>query len=71
MLCDKQGYNLATMTSILKIVVSCKELGQVVSFEGSCFGHALSKACQYASTDEKVSASLQPMFIKGAQASIQ
>jgi hypothetical protein len=35
-------------------------------FEGVCFGHALSKACQYATFNEKESFGLQLVNIKFA-----
>ena len=66
-----EGTNLGTMTQALKTVVSCDVLGQTMPFEGACFGHAMSKACQYATVDDKVSESLEPVSIKAAQASIQ
>jgi hypothetical protein len=33
------------MIPTLKLNVSCDILGLIESFQGSCFGHALSKAC--------------------------
>jgi hypothetical protein len=42
------------MTNALKHIVTCEELGMHAPFEGVCFGHALSKACQYANFDEKI-----------------
>jgi hypothetical protein len=41
------------MTTILKSIVSCDMLGLEENFQGTCFGHAFSKACQYATTKEK------------------
>jgi hypothetical protein len=41
----KDGSNLNTMTIVLKFVVNCKVLGLDENFQGSCFGHAFSKAC--------------------------
>jgi hypothetical protein len=46
-------------------------LGILTSFKGVYFGHALSKACQYAISNEKVNSSIQPMNIKCAKSSIQ
>jgi len=40
-------------------------------FEGVCFSHALSKACQYVTSNEKVNSSLQLVSVKIAQSSIQ
>jgi hypothetical protein len=42
------------MSTTLKSIVSCDILGLEESFQGTCFGHAFSKACQYATTKEKV-----------------
>ncbi len=42
-----------TMITTLKRIVSCDMLGLEESFQGICFGHAFSKACQYATTKEK------------------
>jgi len=46
--------NLQTCASALNFVVSCASLAMMEPFDGLCFGHALSKVCQYATTDEKV-----------------
>jgi hypothetical protein len=43
-------YNLNAMTYALKYVVSCESLGLEESFQGTCFGHAFSKAYQYGTT---------------------
>jgi hypothetical protein len=40
-------------------------------FDGSCFGHALSNVCQYATTYEKVAQGLSYAFIKTAQTNIK
>jgi hypothetical protein len=42
------------MIATLKLIVDCEVLGVEKSFHGTCFGHAFSKACQYATMDEKV-----------------
>lgn len=49
-----EGSNLATMTRALKNIINCDALGLSEPFQGSCFGHAMSKACQYATSDDKV-----------------
>jgi hypothetical protein len=38
-----ENENLSTMINVLKHIVSCEKLGILASFEGVCFGHALSK----------------------------
>ncbi len=48
------GSNLNIMTTTLKSIVSFDMLSLEENFQGICFGHAFSKACQYATTEEKV-----------------
>jgi hypothetical protein len=52
------------MTNALKHIITCEELGMQAPFEGVCFGHAFFKVCQYATFNEKISFSLQPVNIK-------
>jgi hypothetical protein len=47
------GYNQNVLIFVLKYVVNCETLNQE-SFNDTCFGHVFPKACQYATTDEKV-----------------
>ncbi len=49
-----KGSNLNTMTTILKSIIGCDMLGLEESFQGIYFGHEFSKACQYATIEEKV-----------------
>jgi hypothetical protein len=46
--------NFNVMISALKFVVNCESLGIKKNFQGICFGHAFSKACQYGIIEEKV-----------------
>ncbi len=66
-----EDINLSTMTNVLKHIVTCEKLGMHAPFEDVCFGHALSKACQYATFDEKISFGLQLVSIKTTQSSVQ
>jgi hypothetical protein len=66
-----EGTNLRTMVAAFRFMVTCKALKLNVPFDGSYFGHAMSKAAQYATFDEKVVANLTPMNIKSTQASLQ
>jgi hypothetical protein len=45
-----EGANLNVMITTLKFMVNHKVLGMEESFQGTCFGHAFSKACQYGTT---------------------
>jgi len=42
------------MTTVLKVVVNCESFGLKENFQGTYFGHAFSKACQYGTINEKV-----------------
>jgi hypothetical protein len=39
--------NLGNMTKILKFIISYEVLNLHAPFDGSCFGHAMSKVVQY------------------------
>jgi hypothetical protein len=56
--------NLNAMTYALKSIVSCESLGLEESFQGTCFGHAFEKACQYGTTKEKVCKNLKYVSVK-------
>jgi hypothetical protein len=62
-----EGSNINTMTIALKSIVSYEMLGLEESFQNTCFGHAFSKACQYATIDEFFCKDLQYVSIKFAQ----
>jgi hypothetical protein len=62
-----KGFNLNIKTIALNLVVSCDILGLEESYQGICFGHALSKVYQYATIDEKVCKDFRYVYIKNAQ----
>jgi hypothetical protein len=66
-----EGANLNTMTTYLKFVVNCEILGMEENFQGTCFGHAFSKACQYETVEKKVYRNLKHICIKSAQYDLQ
>jgi len=43
--CERWRSNLGAMTTTLKFVVSCDNLGLEELFRGTYFGHTMSKAC--------------------------
>ncbi len=59
------------MIGALKSIVNCESLGLEESFQGTCFGHAFSKACQYGTAWEKVCRNLKYVFIKSTQTNLQ
>lgn len=66
-----EGVNLDAMTTLLKIVVSFKSLGLEEPLQGTCFGHALLKACQYGTTNLNFVVGLHGIFIKSTQIDFQ
>ncbi len=66
-----EGSNLNTLTNALKSIIKCETLGLEESFQGTCFGHVFSKACQYATIDNKVCKNLKYVSIKYAQVDLQ
>ncbi len=62
-----EGSNLNAM----KAIVNCQPFGLEKSFQGTCFGHVFSKACQYGTAWEKVCRDLKYVSIKFVQAYIQ
>jgi hypothetical protein len=58
------------MRNVLKQIVNYEKLGILAPFEGVCFHHAFSKACQHATFDEKVSLGLQHVNTKSTQSLI-
>ena len=66
-----EGANLATLAAVLNFVVTCKPLGMIMPYDNTCFGHAISKACQYVTMDEKVCGGMLEVRISKAQATLQ
>ncbi len=66
-----EGANLNAMTTIVKFVVDCEVFGMEDSFQGTCFGHAFSKACQYGTIKKKVYENLKHISIKSTQFDLQ
>lgn len=66
-----EGSNLQTCTTILNLMVSYNMLGMFESFDGSYFGHVLSKVGQYVIMDEKIFHGLSCTSINTTQFDIQ
>jgi hypothetical protein len=49
-----EGSNLNTLINALKSIFLCSLLQLFTPFVGSCFGHAMSKAAQCATSDAKI-----------------
>jgi hypothetical protein len=55
------------MIATLKYIRSCDILSLTKKIQGSCFGHAFFKACQYASPNKEVCKGLKYVFVKTTQ----
>ncbi len=64
-----EGNNLMFMATTLHSIVDCLKLQLI--YKRTCFGHIMSKACQYATNDEKVIASLNTIYVKATQGNLQ
>jgi hypothetical protein len=64
-LCYVKDINSSSMTATLKSMISCEALNLLQPFDGTCFGHAMSKVDQYATND------LAPISVKFAQSCLQ
>jgi hypothetical protein len=56
--------NLNTMATALRSIIICQPLKFNQVYEGTCFGHVMSKVCQY---DNKVFKGLMQVNVKDAQ----
>jgi hypothetical protein len=54
-----EGNNLTSMAITLCSIVDCRPLKLQRVYERACFSHIMSKACQYATNDEKVTIGLK------------
>jgi hypothetical protein len=61
-----EGSNLITLTFVLALVVFCFPLQLPCPFVGFCFGHAISKATQYAIDDVKMYFGFIEVNLKGS-----
>jgi len=67
-----KGPNIGNITTTLKYIISCEILNYLhVSFNGSCFGHAMNKTIQYATNVENISKDLGLISVKFIQTSFQ
>jgi hypothetical protein len=58
-----EGANLGTMVATSNVIVSCENLGLDEPFQGTFFVHAMLKACQCDTTNNKNSMGFHDIFI--------
>jgi hypothetical protein len=59
-----KGKNLATFVIGLFNVVSCTTLNLQIPYARTCFGHTMSKVCEYVMVDNKACANMEEIFFK-------
>ncbi len=65
-----EGVNLGSMAITLQFVIDFKPLKLLQVYEGTWFGHVMSKMCYYATNDEKVFMGLILVNVKELQANL-
>ncbi len=63
--------NLNTLVSTFTSIISCASLQLVTTFNGTCFGYVMSKACQYAINDTKIGVGMKEVNVAKAQNALQ
>jgi hypothetical protein len=65
-----ENINLSTMVTTMCSIINYEPLKILRVYEGTCFGHVTSKACQYATNDDKMFVGLQNVSVKEAQSGL-
>jgi hypothetical protein len=65
-----EGTNLVSMTLALMLMISYEALNLLQPFDGTGFGHVVSKVVEYATDDDRISKNLALMSVKFAQTSL-
>ncbi len=66
-----ESNNLGTMATTLRSFIDCELFKLLWVYEGTCFGHVMSKTCQYVTNDVKVLVGLSLVSVKDIQTSLQ
>jgi len=56
--------NLSTMATTMHSIIDYEPLKIHRVYEGTCFGHVMSKTCQYATNDDKIFVGLRNVSVK-------
>jgi hypothetical protein len=67
---DESTY-ISTMVATLHSIIDYEPLKILRVYKGMCFTHVMSKACYYATNDEKVSVGLKNVSVKEVQSGLQ
>ncbi len=62
---------MSTFARALSFVANCVPLKLVTPWQGSCFGHAFNKTCQYVCNDTNVYIDFWEVNLKATQHTVQ
>jgi hypothetical protein len=65
-----EGTNLVIMATTLHSIINCEPMKIFRVYEGTCFGHVMSNAYQYATNNDNVFVGLEHVSVKDAQVSL-
>lgn len=68
---NDENNTLTSMAITLCYIVDCQPLKFLWVYEGTYFGHVMSRTCQYGSNDERMVTSLKHVNVKNAEVSLQ
>jgi hypothetical protein len=66
-----EGTNLSTMGVVMHSIIDYEPLKILRVCEGMCFGHVMSKACQYATNDDKIYVGLKNVNVNKTHSKLQ
>jgi len=66
-----ESINLSIMATTLHSIIDYEPLNILRVYEGTCFGHVMSRDCQYATNDENVFVRLRNVSVKKVQSGLQ
>jgi hypothetical protein len=59
-----ESINLSTMVAVMHSIIDYEPLKIFRIYEGTCFGHVVSKASQYVTNDDKIFVGLKNVSVK-------
>ncbi len=65
-----EGTNLVAMVATLHSIFDCEPMKIFRVYEGTCFGHVMSKAYQYVTNDDNFFVGLEHVNVKNAWISL-
>ncbi len=67
---NNEDINLSIMVATMHSIINYEPLKILNVYEGTCFGHVMSKACQYMTNDNKVLVGLRNVSVQESQSGL-